>query len=222
MMLNNLPTDVLLVVTKYLFPGNVMNLKFCNMYFREIIDCNEMIFDQKKDITFSTQKIGRLERCSICDHILNRTEQEIEYCCRCDIFYNERLTKKQYIQYSKYTLFSLQDFDCLVGNCSCVSKNYLWNYEPTLPKNLIVMRSLGRNVRHPKYIFETDYGIIYFDTTIYTKRNIIFTDIICYTPSYFKTPSYYRPMILQTSTHHWVVLKYSKQVIPIKKISRDF
>lgn len=212
-MLSTVPNDILLYLTKYLYTRDMIRLRLTSRYFRDHIQCYYKIFDDTKEITFVTDSIQKTKCCTICGLIITEDgDVKFEYCPRCNIFYGKlNLDQKTiYITNSrKYTLFSMQDLDCFTGTCFCQSKKKLF-YHPNLPSSLVPV-GRGRREKFPKFIFETDYGRVCFDSSKYTKKNVLFMDIIIYY-------SQSGPEILQTFKHHWVVLKYSKKIIPIKNI----
>lgn len=216
-MLSTIPNDILLYLKRYLYSRDLVHLKLTSRYFRDSIRCDDKIFDDTRDITFTTDSIQKTKCCTICGRIITEDwALEYEYCPRCEKFYGETKTElpsNQIVGTYKYTLFSVQDLECLVGTCSCSSRKKLF-YHPNLPSSLVPV-GLGRRRTFPKFIFETDYGIVRFESSRYSKKNILFTDNIVYCSSVHSGPT-----ILQTHKHHWVVLKYSKKIIPIKNIKQ--
>ena len=219
-MLNKFPKDILLYITKYLYSRDLINLKLCSVYFNKNIDYNGKIIDHTQDIIHNIQILLRIQHCKVCGHILSRDEAEIEYCYRCEDTFMDKIDVKsmyvvdmKYVRY--YTLFSSQDLECLRGNCNCESKRYLFIH-PNLPRTLVPKKSFRKDsykINYPKYIIETDYGKMLFDSKKYEKQNILFTYVIIYTTIYSL------PKILQTDKHHWLVLNNSMmKVIPIKNI----
>ena len=217
-----LSKDLLPNITKFLYPRDIVNLKLCSKYFKNCIHYTGKIFDKNRDITYVTYSIGKIKLCKVCANILYKDETEIKYCSRCDDSYNDKIDLNSMVvvyitKYFKYCLFSIEDMDCLKGNCSCESKKQLFIHNPNLPKSLMINYKSKYFGRSPQYILETDYGKVKFNTELYKKENVIFTDIIIYKEINFggKLPS-----IIQTSKHHWVLLKYSTKLIPILNIIR--
>lgn len=220
-MLDILSEDLLLYITKFLYSRDVVSLRLCSKYFKNSIHFTGKIFDGKEDITYSTISIGKLNLCKY-DHILSTDEIEVKYCLKCDDPHNDKIDLNSMVVINitkyKYILFSIRDMDCLKGNCTCDSKKQLFIHNPNLPKSLILNYKSKYFGSCPQYILETDYGRIKFNTELYKKENVIFTDIIIYKEINFggKLPS-----IIQTSKHHWVLLKYSTKLIPILNIIRN-
>lgn len=217
-----LPKDILLYTIEYIFPKDLYSLRRTNKYLQMNIINLINLDDEKDDITYRTDIISNRERCEVCGSIFSsRFKKDIHQIKRHDdINIGEILKNLQIFPYNTikpYYLISLYDRDCSTGNCSCLSKKMLHN-KFNLPFNIIpIDRTLNK-----KYTLETNYGFICMDTSFYKKKVLIFTDCIVYEPildNFWKTPMDFKcPCILQTKNHWWLLLKYSRKLVPIKNI----
>lgn len=223
-MLELLPNDIFIDILSYLFPLDLVNIKISCKHFNTQIEFLGKIDDSDEDITHISCAVSLRKRCDICGYIYPR---DIPKLCpfhrglpSCQVIpdinhytiyqlnpFSEKIRREQ------FSLLSLYDSDCLLGNCNCESKIYL-----TKKKNLI---EDWRNTRIT-FILETDYGYTEFHPSSYIHYAPQFYQETIYTPDKAWKKEYpegfLRPNILQTSTHHWIILKYSNKIIPIKKI----
>lgn len=242
-MLNLLYDDVLLHITKFLFPRDIISIKLLNRYFSKKIFFSGKIDDNTQNITHITEKISNRIRCIECGvifysifelelHILDyhknyeNTITEIKLSNFNDLIssFTRRIRNIVSLQ-----LLSINDIDCVKNNCNCMSKNFL---KCTYSDMVRILTPVGHKI-YFKYKLFTNYGIVDMDTEFYTKQNILFTDYIYYYPStsnnkYNKWKNdndIKKPRILQTKYHHWIILhNYSRhiKIIPILRIEKIF
>lgn len=205
--------DIWSIIIKFLNNRDLVSLRLCSTYFRDFIKFRIKLDDERLDVTWETQKILRHERCMYCCVILSTDDELVKH------HYQNHLHESVYLdlRYDIWKLVSLYDLECVENRCNCKSKEYLTcqnitRYLTPVQKGFCI-----------KYCLYTDYGVIFMDTDVYQKKHKIFTEFVLYEPIAWRLRSlkgYKCARILQTKTHHWVILKYSNKIIPVKNIVR--